>query len=124
MKQSLRNDLLLLGALAAAGLALFLILGLSRDGGTQVLVRVNGEVTASFPLTGQAAYTIETQDGGVNELRISDGAVWLESANCPDCLCVRQGRIRYAGESIICLPHSVVVEISGRDGMALDAVTQ
>lgn len=124
MKKQLRNDLLLLGALAVLGLGLFLLLLLRRDTGAQVLVRVDGEVTASFPLSGQMAYSIDTSGGGKNEMRIADGRVWLESANCPDCLCVRQGKIRYAGESIICLPHGVVVEISGEDALALDAVTQ
>ncbi len=124
MNKRLRSDLLLLGGLAAVGLALFALLSLGRDDGVQVLVRVDGVVTQRFSLSEPRSYTIQTRDEGVNELRIDDGAVWLESANCPDCLCVKQGKIRYAGESIICLPHGVVVELSGQDELALDAVTQ
>ena len=124
MNKRLRSDLLLLGGLAAVGLALFARLSLGRDEGVQVLVRVDGVVTQRFSLSEPRSYTIQTRDEGVNELRIDDGAVWLESANCPDCLCVKQGKIRYAGESIICLPHGVVVELSGQDELALDAVTQ
>lgn len=124
MNKRLRSDLLLLGGLAAVGLALFALLSLGRDEGVQVLVRVDGVVTQRFSLSEPRSYTIQTRDEGVNKLRIDDGAVWLESANCPDCLCVKQGKIRYAGESIICLPHGVVVELSGQDELALDAVTQ
>lgn len=124
MNKRLRSDLLLLGGLAAVGLALFALLSLGRDDGVQVLVRVDGVVTQRFSLSEPRSYTIQTRDEGVNELRIDDGAVWLESANCPDCLCVKQGKIRYAGESIICLPHGVVVELFGQDELALDAVTQ
>lgn len=124
MNKRLRSDLLLLGGLAAVGLALFALLSLGRDDGVQVLVRVDGVVTQRFSLSEPRSYTIQTRDEGLNELRIDDGAVWLESANCPDCLCVKQGKIRYAGESIICLPHGVVVELSGQDELALDAVTQ
>lgn len=124
MKKHLRNDILLIAGLCAVGLAILLVLSLGSRDGTKVLVRVDGEVTSSFPLDRPQEYTIQTRDGGVNELRIGDGAVWLESANCPDCLCVKQGKIRHAGESIICLPHSVVVEIFGRDELGLDAVTQ
>jgi hypothetical protein len=36
---------------------------------------------------------------------------------------VNQGAIQYAGESIICLPNKVVVEITGEDELALDGVT-
>ena len=46
----------------------------------------------------------------------------MEEADCPDRLCMRRGAIRYAGDSIICLPNKVVVEISGEDALNLDAV--
>lgn len=124
MDKHLRSDLLLLGALAAAGLALLLVLHLARETGARVVVRSDGEQIASFSLSETVEYTIQTRDGGVNELRIADGAVWLESANCPDRLCVKQGKIRYAGDSIICLPHGVVVELTGEDALGLDAVTK
>lgn len=124
MKRKLRNDLLLLGALAAAGVVLVLVLHLTRETGAQVVVQADGERVAEFSLSEPVEYTIQSRDGGINELRIADGAVWLESANCPDGLCVKQGKIRYVGESIICLPHAVVVEITGRDELGLDAVTK
>lgn len=124
VKKHLRNDILLIGGLAAAGLALCLLLYLNRDTGMRALVRVDGELTAVFPLSQEVSYTIESKNGGTNELRIADGSVWLESANCPDALCVLQGKIRHAGESIICLPHGVVVELIGEDELGMDAVTQ
>lgn len=124
MKKHLRNDIFLIGGLAAAGLALALLLYLNRDTGMRALVRVDGELTAVFPLSQEVSYTIESKYGGTNELRIADGAVWLESANCPDALCVLQGKIRHAGESIICLPHGVVVELIGEDELGMDAVAQ
>ena len=39
-----------------------------------------------------------------------------------DLLCVKTGKIRYAGQSIVCLPHKVAVRIVG-GASALDAVT-
>lgn len=43
----------------------------------------------------------------------------LES-NCPDKICVKTGYISKAGESIICLPHKVIVEITGMDQRGID----
>ena len=46
----------------------------------------------------------------------------MAEADCPDRLCVRRGPVRYAGETIICLPHKLVVTVrSGLSGY--DAVT-
>ena len=49
----------------------------------------------------------------------------MEDADCPDRLCVKQGRIKKVGESIVCLPHKVVIEIVGeKEEAGVDAVTQ
>ena len=56
---------------------------------------------------------------------IEDGAARMEDADCPDQICVRQGKIRAQGETIICLPNRVVVRITGTgepDGEEVDAV--
>lgn len=33
------------------------------------------------------------------------------SATCPDHLCIKQGAINKKGQSIICLPHKLIVEV-------------
>ncbi|MCD8340792.1 MAG: NusG domain II-containing protein [Clostridiales bacterium] len=123
-----KNDLILLTVVVLAGLALTAAYYASRMGGADaaeltVVVRQDGEVTATYPLAQDGSYTIVSEDG-VNDLVIEDGAAWIEDADCPDQLCVKQGKIRYAGDSLICLPHSLVVEITGSDELALDGVTK
>lgn len=50
---------------------------------------------------------------GHNKVVIAGGEVWMESADCPDKLCVGQGRISRSGQTIICLPNKVMVTIKG-----------
>ena len=38
---------------------------------------------------------------------------FLKDTSCPDHLCEKMGRISSSGQSIICLPNRVVVEITG-----------
>jgi hypothetical protein len=118
-----RNDWLLIGGLLLVGAVFALILFVSRADGRQVVVRVDGAAVATFSLTEDREWLIDGVDGGTNSLVIQQGKVWLEEASCPDHLCVKQGTIQYAGESIICLPNKVVVEITGEDELALDGVT-
>lgn len=105
-----KADLLLLAAALVFGAVLAAVLLLRSPGGT-VQVRVAGAVTAGYPLDVDASYTITGANGGTNLLVIEDGAARIEEASCPDGVCVHTGRIRRNGQSIVCLPNQVVVEI-------------
>ena len=119
-----RADLILIAILLAAGVLMSLGAVLfSRAGGT-VVVRVDGEVVASYPLSEDREAEIAGVNGGVNRLVIRDGSAWIEEASCPDGLCVGMGVIRRAGQSIICLPNRVVVEIAGSGAPETDAVSE
>lgn len=48
-----------------------------------------------------------------NLLVVSESSVSMEAADCPDQICVHHIPIRSGGESIICLPHKLAVEIVG-----------
>ncbi len=104
-------DVLLVAALVLAGVGMAVLLW-PREPGEAVQVRVDGTVTAEYPLSASLRTRIEGV-GGYNELVIEDGSARLEEADCPDRICVRTGRIRQKGQSIICLPHKVVIEIVG-----------
>lgn len=61
-----------------------------------------------------------------NLISVTDGKVTVEAADCSDQICVHHKPISSKGESIICLPHRLVVEIdSGEDSDgALDGVVR
>ena len=67
--------------------------------------------------------TIEINDTNVCE--IQNGEVNMKEADCPDQLCIHQGPIHIQGETIVCLPNRVVLEITGIDTEEqLDGVVQ
>lgn len=120
-----KQDILLLAALLAGVLLLGAFLLLTRKSGAEVVVKVAGKQVAAFSMNKNTKYTIHGVNGGTNELVIEDGQVWLEEASCPDKLCVHQGKIKYSGESIICLPNKVSVTIQDEtDTNGVDAVAQ
>ena len=116
-----RGDIgLIVGCLLAALICCGLWLGLRRDGAA-VIVEQDGKETARYALDENRTVRIEGQ-GGYNILVIEGGETWLSEADCPNLLCVKTGKIRYAGQSIVCLPHRLAVRIVG-GASALDAVT-
>ena len=63
-------------------------------------------------LTGETSY---------NLISVTDGTVMMEEADCKDQICVHHKPVSSVGESIICLPHRLVVEIIGDNHAAMDA---
>jgi len=55
---------------------------------------------------------IETEYG-YNLIEIGDEEVRIIEADCPDKIDVKQGYISKIGETIVCLPNRLVVEIKG-----------
>lgn len=80
-----------------------------------VVVTVDGEEYYSGLLAGenQQSERREIDIDGHNKVVIADGEVWMEEADCPDRLCVSQGKISRSGQTIICLPNKTMVTIKG-----------
>ena len=116
-----KRDKLLIVIFVCVALCAFLphqIIG--GDGAGKVTVKVNGELKGTYSLAEDQ--TIEI-NGGTNILQIKNGKADMTEADCPDQLCVNQRAISRQGESIICLPHKVVVEVESSESSELDAVT-
>lgn len=116
-----KRDKLLIVIVVCVALCAFLahqIIG--GDGAGKVTVKVNGELKGIYSLAEDQ--TIEI-NGGTNILQIKNGKADMTEADCPDQLCVNQRAISRQGESIICLPHKVVVEVESSESSELDAVT-
>ena len=113
-----KNDILLIliPLLLAAGLWGYL--HLFRQSGGSVCVTVGGAEIARFPLDEDRVWVWE----GGNTVVIENGTARVTEANCPDGICVRHTPIRYAGESIICLPHRLEVAVVGGVEPGVDAV--
>ena len=115
-----RRDLIIIVLLLAVALGFYLI---SQYMGSrqvsQVVARINGEVVFRESLLKNGAYDIPQADGNENRIRVENGVVWMESANCPDALCIHQGKMRSMAKSIVCLPHNLVITLEADSGEQL-----
>ena len=53
---------------------------------------------------------------GINIVVVNNGEVFVEEADCPGEDCLRQGGISRPGQTIVCLPHRLVVQIVAVSG--------
>ena len=68
---------------------------------------------------------IEIQSSaGTNGVLIEDGNVRMKYSDCHNQICVEHAPISRSGESIICLPHKLVVEVRGGKEADVDAIAK
>ena len=102
---------------------LFFLYGLNGNAGSYVQIEIDGKTAETLPLDIDTTHEIITDNGGKNTLVIKDGYAKMISANCPDGICKNHMKINRNGESIICLPHKVVVTVvSENEQDEVDAV--
>lgn len=115
-----KNDLILAAVLLILGGALALFLFATRRTGGTVRVQVDGCTEMELPLDEDTQILLGEGGEFTNLLVIEGGAARVAEANCPDQICVNHRAIRYEGESIVCLPHRLVVSIEGGPGNDID----
>lgn len=119
-----RSDIIFTTALVLLGILLSILVYLPRSSsGAYLEVRVDGSVLQTWPLSENRTETIQTTRG-TNTFYIKNKVVYMSDADCSDKVCVKMRGISKTGETIVCLPHKLVLEIvtSSREA-ELDAVT-
>lgn len=106
-----KADFILVGVVfAIVGVLLFFLYVVGGDSGKYVQVEVNGDVVETLAIDEDFEKEYDF-DGNKNTLVIKDGKATITQANCPDGICVNHMPIHRTGESIICLPHKLVVTV-------------
>lgn len=124
-----KKDVIIIALALLCALALYLVSQMTLGGKmSSVVVLLDGEEVLRRPLVVSDSYTIAQEDGSVNVIRVEDGVVFMQEANCRDGLCIRQGKMKNGAKTIVCLPHKVVVKMDGEmpenDNSDLDIIIQ
>ena len=104
-------------------LALIVIIGLlsygklGRGEGMIAVISVDGEVLERIDLSKvRKEYDKEISTVyGTNIVHVEPGAISVSHADCPDQICVYQGKLSGSGIPIICMPNRLVIAIEGGD---------
>lgn len=84
-----------------------------KDGDRIAIVRIDGEEVDRFNLD-QIDYLTKTYypaEGQYNIIEIKDGRIRDKEDNSPDQIAVKTGWIDKNGQTSICLPHKLIIEI-------------
>lgn len=87
----------------------------------EAIISVNGETVETIDLSAEKEkrfITLSTNPEVV--IAVENGAIYFESSDCEDKLCVNCGKLTKKGDTAVCLPAKTVVTVRGAD---VDAMT-
>ena len=124
-KRKLRNDFILISSLIVILGLVGLCFMFFRGEGNSVTVTVDGKLFGTYSLDENKTVEIRTGENGENSniLVIEDGRAYVSSATCPDGICASHKPIFRKGESIVCLPHRVVITADSVDQSQPDIIS-
>lgn len=118
-----KSDIILISIVLLIGTFALVFQQLSMKTGRMVKVYLDGKEVKSFSLDEDTEYKIAAASGregqsddadkfaGYNILVIERGKAYISEADCHEQICVKHNAISKTGETIVCLPHSLVIEV-------------
>ena len=110
-KKKFKNDIILVAIIVLVATVGLFLLNIFKIEGSFAVIKIDGKETERYPLSVNTEVVIETENDGKNTLVIEDGKAFIKDATCPDKICEGHNKISFKGETIVCLPHKVVIEI-------------
>ena len=86
--------------------------GLGEYTNSQIYVKKANKVVEKIDVSKLKTEKYEI-NAGTNTICITKDGVYMKDASCPDKLCKKSGKINKPGQSIVCLPNKIMVEIVG-----------
>ncbi|MBQ3816943.1 MAG: NusG domain II-containing protein [Clostridia bacterium] len=100
-----KGDIIVFICILAAGIALIILTLIKTQGKTVVITENGNEV-----YTGSLYFNKEVELRG-NTVVIKSGRAFVSKADCKNQICVNSPEISKKGETIVCLPNKVIVEV-------------
>ena len=111
-----KNDFVLVISVLLIAVLTFIFI--PKENANLARISVDGKLYATVSL--DKSQRIEIND--TNVAVVENGEIYMESATCPDKLCVHQGRISDSSKKIVCLPNKVIIEAT-KEG-SIDSVVR
>lgn len=84
---------------------------------TYAEITLDGKLYKKIPLSehrGEDKININSKYG-YNVIDIRDNSIGVIDADCQDKICIESGFISKPGESVVCLPHKLMIEIKSNN---------
>ena len=122
-----KGDVILIALLAVLGMSSWLYINSLKSDRVTALVLQDGVVIHEIDLsTVEEPWQVRVDDGqgGYNIIEVERGRIRVVEANCPEQVDVLQGWISEPHQSLVCLPHRLVVKIQAQEQSGVDGIVR
>lgn len=122
-----KTDAIIIGAVLLAALLWLAVLAWRDTDNTQVLyaeIYLDGQLLHNIVLTAQEQELHIQCANGYNILQYGRQGLRIMEADCHNQDCVQAGWHYRAGDLIVCLPHRLLIQLSGDKGAEFDAISR
>ena len=114
LKPTLRDILVVLAVVALAAASALTVWPGRDSGSLTAVVTADGEELDRFaPADLAAGPRTYTHNGYTLTVTAEDGGLRVSEADCPTQDCVHTGAISRSGQSIVCLPARIIIQLTG-----------
>jgi hypothetical protein len=107
-----KKDILIILSLFLIFLLFFFVIKLNQKEGSRVKISHNGKEIYNISLENLKDSATYMVDGA--KIVADKNGVYVSDNDCPNKQCVKSGKISKTGESIVCVPKRIVIEITGK----------
>ena len=123
-----KKDIIFAAGIILAALLIFVCMQFGKQkAGNFIRITIDGREYGVYSLNEDKVINVDGEFGH-NQVVIQDGEAYMKEADCPDHYCMEYKAISQKNETIICLPHKMVVEViaDNSDGSELqvDVIAQ
>lgn len=102
----------------------FFYLREANSGQKNVEIWQDGELYASYSMDKEPKEIKIEHGNKCNIIVIEKEVVYMKEANCSTQQCVQQGKISVDNQSIVCLPHKLLVKITSQSNSEVDFIVK
>ena len=106
LKRLKKCDILLVAVLVCLSLLVYSVFLFLKKDGKVVVVKQDNKIVYSGDLSKNNTITLEH-----NTVCIEGGKAYMEDSDCKNRICINTGKISKSGETVVCLPNRVIIEI-------------
>ena len=110
--------ILIAGLIIISAIGVFFYKQYSKGSHHIAVIKQDGKVIKSIDLNEVKEKTqlrIPYKDKNFNLVEIEPGKIRFIDADCPDKICVKAGWISEPGQTAVCLPHKIMININGKN---------
>lgn len=105
------RELIIIAVIMLLSIAAFILSEFFKSDGKTAVISVNGNIITSIDLAQSENKTFNLSGIQNVTFEIKDNHIRVVASDCPDKICKNKGFISKSGESIICMPNKIIIEI-------------